>query len=124
MKKLIAFALAASMLITTPAFAQSNDFNDRRDKRDRGEWRDQNQRRGGGCGWLCGAIIGGVVVGALSSNNRDRERDRERERDYEPYNDTRYYPPDYRYDRRYCVREQITEWYRGERYVYWETRCN
>jgi hypothetical protein len=112
MKKLIVAALAASMLITSPAFA------DHRQGRDQS----QQERRKGGCGWLCGAIIGGVVVGALSSSNR--ERDRERERNQEPYNDTRYYPPDYRYDRRYCVREQITEWYRGERYVYWETRCN
>jgi Ni/Co efflux regulator RcnB len=113
MKKLIATALAASMLITSsPAFA------DHRRDRDQA----QQERRRGGCGWLCGAIIGGVVVGALSSSNR--ERDRERERNQEPRNDNRYYPPDYRYDRRYCVREQITEWYRGERYVYWETRCN
>jgi hypothetical protein len=115
MKKLIATALAASMLITSPAFAEHR-------KRDRDHT--QQERRKSGCGWLCGAIIGGVVVGALSSGNRDRERNRERERDYEPYNEIRYYPPDYRYDRRYCVREQITEWYRGERYVYWETRCN
>ena len=64
------------------------------------------------------------VVGALSSGNRDRERDRERERDYEPYNEIGYYPPDYRYERRYCVREQITEWYRCKRYVSWETRFN
>ena len=109
MKKLIASALAASMLISTPAFAEH---------RDRGKDRDYSQherRRGSGCGWLCGAIIGGIVVGALSSEDRDR-----RDRDY----DNRYYPPDNRYDRRYCVREQVTEWYRGERYIYWETRCN
>jgi hypothetical protein len=98
MKKLITLAIVSSMLISAPVLAQNND---------RRQWNDQNQRRGGGCGWLCGAIIGGVVVGALSSNNS-----------YYPY------PPDYRYDRRYCVREQITEWYQGERYVYWETRCN
>ena len=118
MKKLIASLVVGSMLISTPAFA------DHRRDRDRGHV--QQERRGGGCGWLCGAIIGGVVVGALSSGNRDRERDRDRwrERNPEPYNDIRYFPPDYRYDRRYCVREQITEWHRGERYVYWETRCN
>ena len=120
MKKLIAFALAASMLITTPAFAQNNDFNDRRDRRDRGEWRDQNQRRGGGCGWLCGAIIGGVEVGALSSRDRNRNPDFDQYRDW----DNRYYPPDVRRGDRYCVREQITEWYRGERYIYWQTTCN
>jgi hypothetical protein len=106
MKKLIAAALAASMLITTPAFAEHRS-------RDRDY--SHQERRKGGCGWLCGAIIGGVVVGALSSDRRER-----REREY----DNRYYPPDHRIDRRYCVREQITEWYRGERYVYWETRCN
>jgi hypothetical protein len=110
MKKLIATALAASMLITSPAFA------DHRRDRDQA----QQERRRGGCGWLCGAIIGGVAVAVLSSS----ERERERERNQEPRDDNRYYPPDYRYDRRYCVREQITEWYRGERYVYWETRCN
>jgi Ni/Co efflux regulator RcnB len=112
MKKLIASVIAASMLIATPALAQNNDFNDRRDWRDRGEWRDQNQRRGGGCGWLCGAIIGGVVVGALSSNRRDNR------------DDNRYYPPNSRFDERYCVREQIVEWRFGERYVYWQTTCN
>jgi hypothetical protein len=107
MKKLIATALAASMLITSPAFAEHR-------KRDRDHT--QQERRKSGCGWLCGAIIGGVAVAVLSSS--------ERERNQEPRDDNRYYPPDYRYDRRYCVREQITEWYRGERYVYWETRCN
>ncbi len=112
MKKLIASALAASMLITSPAFAEHR-------KRDRDH--SQQERRKSGCGWLCGAIIGGVVVGVLSSDDR---RDREERERVEDYNDTRYYPPNYRYDRRYCVREQITEWRRGERYVYWETRCN
>lgn len=109
MKKLIAAMIAGSMLITAPALAQNNDRNDRR------EWRDQNQRRGGGCGWLCGAIIGGVVIGALSSNRRDN-------RDFR--DDNRYYPPDIRYDERYCVREQIVEWRFGERYIYWQTTCN
>jgi hypothetical protein len=99
------------MLITSPAFAEHR-------KRDRDHT--QQERRKSGCGWLCGAIIGGVAVAVLSSS----ERERERERNQEPRDDNRYYPPDYRYDRRYCVREQITEWYRGERYVYWETRCN
>jgi len=109
MKKLIATALAASMLITSPAFAEHR-------KRDRDHT--QQERRKSGCGWLCGAIIGGVAVAVLSSSESERERNQE------PRDDNRYYPPDYRYDRRYCVREQITEWYRGERYVYWETRCN
>jgi hypothetical protein len=112
MKKLIASLVAGSMLISTPVIARDHDRQDRR------EWRDRGERRGGGCGWLCGAIIGGVVVGALSSNNRDRERNRQREFD------NRYIPPDYRRDSRNCVREQVTEWYRGERYIYWQTVCN
>ena len=111
MKKLIALALAASMIFSAPAFAQNYDRDDRRDWRDRREWRDQNQRRGGGCGWLCGAIIGGVVVGALSNRRDNRD-------------DNRYYPPNSRYDERYCVREQIVEWRYGERYIYWQTTCN
>ena len=101
MKKLLAGLVAASML-TTPAMA-----------RDRSD--DYREHRGGGCGWLCGAIIGGIVVGAISSSRDDR-----REREY----DNRYYPPNSRYDERYCVREQIVEWRRGERYVYWQTTCN
>ena len=117
MKKLITLAIVSSMLISAPALAQNNDRNDRR------EHRDQNQRRGGGCGWLCGAIIGGIVVGVLSSDNNQERRERGRGQEQD-YNDTRYYPPDYRYDRRYCVREQITEWRYGSRYVYWETTCN
>ena len=103
MKKLIASALAASMLITSPAFAEHR-------KRDRDH--SQQERRKSGCGWLCGAIIGGVVIGALSSKKRNQEYD------------NRYYPPDYKYDRRYCVREQIVEWRHGERYIYWQTTCN
>ena len=110
MKKLIASLVVGSMLISTPAFADH--------RRDRDHV--HQERRKSGCGWLCGAIIGGVAVAVLSSS----ERERERERNQEPRDDNSYYPPDYRYDRRYCVREQITEWYRGERYVYWETRCN
>lgn len=108
MNKFVTSLVACSMLITTPAMA--------REHRDRGS---HSESRGGGCGWLCGAIIGGIVVGALSSRDR-RSSDYDRERDY----DNRYYPPDYRYDRHYCVREQITEWRRGERYVYWQTTCN
>ena len=105
MKKILASLIAVSML-ATPAMAGH---------RDRGG--EHRERRGGGCGWLCGAIIGGVVVGALSSNREERSG-------YEREYDNRYYPPDYRYDRRYCVREQIVEWRYGERYVYWQTTCN
>ena len=109
MKKLITFAIVSSMLISTPVLAKNYD---------RTEHREHKQKRKSGCGWLCGAIIGGVVVGALSSSNRYQETNQE------PRDDNRYYPPNYRYDRRYCVREQITEWRYGERYVYWQTTCN
>lgn len=113
MKKIITAIILGSIIAATPVAAEARH-------RDRGS--ERHERRGGGCGWLCGAIIGGVVVGALSSSDR-RDRDRN---DYDSYReyDNRYYPPDYRYDRRYCVREQVTEWHRGERYIYWETRCN
>ena len=103
MKKFMTCMLAVSLLATTPAYAR----HDR-------EYRHHDR---GGCGWLCGAILGGIVVGAIASGNRDRDRE---DREY----DNRYYPPDYRRDSRYCVREQVTEWHRGQRYVYWETRCN
>ena len=111
MKKLITLAVISSMLISTPVLARNYD---------RTEHREHNQKRKSGCGWLCGAIIGGVVVGALSSKDRNRSPDYNKYRDY----DNRYYPPNYEYDRRYCVREQITEWRYGERYVYWQTTCN
>ena len=111
MKKLITFAIVSSMLISTPVLARNYDRTEHREYK--------QERRKSGCGWLCGAIIGGIVVGALASKQREPEEDRNQD-----YRDNRYYPPDYRYDRRYCVREQITEWHRGERYVYWETRCN
>lgn len=104
MKKLL-IGLIATILLATPAYADHDDN------------RPNNQRSGGGCGWLCGAIIGGVVVGALSSDDRPR-RNRDRQ------DDNRYYPPNSRYDQRYCVREQIVEWRGGERYIYWQTTCN
>ena len=100
MKKILASFVAVSLL-ATPVMAREH----------RGQ--EHHEKRGGGCGWLCGAIIGGVVVAALSSK-----------REQEPEYDNRYYPPDYRYDRRYCVREQIVEWRYGERYIYWQTTCN
>lgn len=103
MKKILASLIAVSLL-ATPAMAREHRDGNRKEYR---------EKRKGGCGWLCGAIIGGVVVGALSSK-----------REQEPEYDNRYYPPDYRYDRRYCVREQIVEWRYGERYVYWQTTCN
>lgn len=109
MKKIIASVIAASMLISTPALARDHNRSEYRKERH------HDKRGGNGCGWLCGAIIGGIIVGAIASEDRDS-----RDREY----DNRYYPPDYRTDRRYCVREQITEWRYGERYVYWETRCN
>jgi hypothetical protein len=112
MKKFITSLVVGSMLISTPVFARDHNRHERK------EHRHQKQERKSGCGWLCGAIIGGVAVAILSSDSRDEETNQE------PRDDNRYYPPDYRYDRRYCVREQITEWRRGERYVYWETRCN
>lgn len=101
MKNILAGLIAISML-TTPAMARDHRGQERHEKR---------EKRGGGCGWLCGAIIGGVVVAALGSKEEERD-------------DNRYYPPDYRYDRRYCVREQIVEWRNGERYIYWQTTCN
>ena len=113
MKKFITAILTASMLISVPAYAE------RRHDGSRDRDHTQQERRKSGCGWLCGAIIGGIVVGALASKERVPEEDRNQD-----YRDNRYYPPDYRYDRRYCVREQITEWRGRERYVYWETRCN
>ena len=100
MKKILAGLIAASMIVT-PVEAREHRGGD------------HHSDRGGGCGWLCGAIIGGILVGAVGS-------DRENRRDY----DNRYYPPDSRYDQRYCVREQIVEWRRGERYVFWQTTCN
>ena len=107
MKKILAGLIAVSML-ATPAMARHKDRPDSH----------HQEKRSKGCGWLCGAIIGGVVVGALSSSSRkDRERT---EYDY----DNRYYPPNSRYDERYCVREQIVEWRGGERYIYWQTTCN
>ncbi len=118
MIKKLTLALAAATMLVTPVMAEAKD----RHNHDRKEWNQRSDRRGNGCGWLSGAIIGGIVVGALSSSDRETRRnpDYDRDRDY----DNRYYPPDYRYDRRYCVREQITEWVRGERYVYWQTTCN
>lgn len=117
MIKNLVLSLAAVTLVVTPVSAEARH-------RDHPE---RQERRGNGCGWLCGAIIGGIVVGALSSSDREREREQARRNpDFDRYRDfdNRYYPPDYRYDRRYCVREQIVEWRRGERYVYWETTCN
>lgn len=113
MIKNLLLSVAALTMVAAPISAEA---------RDRGHRSERHERRGGGCGWLCGAIIGGIVVGALSSSDREERRnpDYDQNRDY----DNRYYPPDYRYDRRYCVREQITEWRRGERYVYWQTTCN
>jgi hypothetical protein len=110
MKRFIASVIAVSMLVSTPVYA-GDRWKDR-------DYSHQERRKSKGCGWLCGAIIGGVVVGAISSSERERKRNREREYD------NRYYPPEYTHDRRYCVREQITEWYRGEKYVYWQTTCN
>jgi len=93
--KIMYSSLIAVSLLATPAMAREQ-YN--------------HEKRSSGCGWLCGAIIGGIVVGALSSSKEEK--------------DNRYYPPDNRYDRRYCVREQIVEWYHGERYIYWQTTCN
>lgn len=108
MNKIMSAITIAALCISTPAFARDRDHH-------RYDYKEHRHKKSNGCGWLCGAIIGGVVVGAIASKER-----RDRDRDY----DNRYYPPDERYDRRYCVREQVTEWYRGERYIYWQTRCN
>ena len=107
MKKIITSLAVISMLTAIPAEARHRDYGTEHQK---------ERKRKNGCGWLCGAIIGGLVVGAISSSDRKDRESRE--------HDNEYYPPDNRYDRRYCVREQITEWHHGERYVYWETRCN
>ena len=103
--KILASLIAVSM-IATPAMADGY-----RGPRG-GDHHERHESRGGsGCGWLCGAIIGGIVISAIGSDRRERD-------------DNRYYPPDYRYDRRYCVREQVVEWRYGERYIYWQTTCN
>lgn len=118
MKKILT-SLIVSALLVTPAMAQqgrdrhgNSDYNHSRQN----DSHRHNKNKRSGCGWLCGAIIGGVVIAAIGSrSNRQSPEDRD---------DNRYYPPDYRYDSRYCVREQIVEWRGNERYVYWETRCN
>jgi Ni/Co efflux regulator RcnB len=113
MIKNLALTIAAALMVLTPVTAEARNRDHNYEQR-------KERKRGNGCGWLCGDIIGGVVVGALSSKDRERSPDYDRQRDY----DNRYYPPNYHYDRRYCVREQITEWRYGERYVYWQTTCN
>ena len=114
MIKNLLLSAAALTMVAAPISAEARERNQHHERSER--------RGGGGCGWLCGAIIGGIVVGALSSSDQKERRNP----DYDSYRDydNRYYPPDYRYDRRYCVREQIVEWRRGERYVYWQTTCN
>jgi hypothetical protein len=119
MKKLITSMIVASMLACTPAFADDNNY-----QAPRGEYRsydnyDRHHHRGGGGKWVA-PLIGGIVIGALLSGSSRRDRNYSSSYDY----DNRYYPPDTRYDTRYCVREQVTEWHGGERYIFWETRCN
>jgi Ni/Co efflux regulator RcnB len=118
MKKIL-MSLIVSALLVTPAMAQQG--RDRHDNSDRYNQSRQNDNhrhnnKRSGCGWLCGAIIGGVVIATiLPRQNRQPAEDRD---------DNRYYPPNYRYDSRDCVREQIVEWRGNERYVYWQTICN
>jgi hypothetical protein len=106
MKKILTSLIAVSM-VATPAMAdgyrgpRGGDYHERHE-----------ESHGSGCGWLCGAIIGGVVLSAIGSSRENRRED------------NRYYPPNSRYDERYCVREQVVEWHHGERYIFWQTTCN
>lgn len=114
--KKILLSLAAFTMISTPIVAEA---------RDRDHWaeRHHRDRRGVSTGEALAISLGAVILGSIVSDSRDRRYRDDRYRDDYRYRNE-YIPPDHRYDRRYCVREQITEWYRGERYVYWETRCN
>lgn len=123
MIKKILFALATASMVMAPVAAQADDRYDRRHRvensRDYERHRRHRDRRGGiNTGEAVAIGLGAIILGSMISDSKNRDRDQYRRYDNE------YIPPDNRYDRRYCVREQITEWYRGERYVFWETRCN
>lgn len=95
-------AMAAIAMVATPATAEA---------------RHKDNRRGDKVENFIGGLIVGVVVGAAVSS---AERDRQRREDeyYEP----RYRDDNYRH-RRVCFEEQIVEYHRGRKYVYYEYRC-
>lgn len=106
MKKIVT-ALLALTIVSTPVMAREPDNGDYRGSSE------HHHHRGGK--WV-GPLLGGIFLGALLSSRSDREEYRE--------DRNQYIPPDYRYDRRYCVDEQVVEWHYGRRYVFWQTRCN
>ena len=112
MIKRLFLALATIGMVTAPIAASANDRH--RDHDRRIEYR---ERRGGiNTGEAIAIGLGAIILGSAISNSNRRDR--------RGWRNNEYVPPNHRYDTRYCVREQIVEWHRGERYVFWETRCN
>lgn len=99
MKKII-LALAAALLVITPAYAHD----------DRYEQRNNDDAVAAG---IVGLIFG-TVVGSIASDNNGydrhrsyRYRDNYDNRNYRNYRDRRYEQP--RYRENYCVREQMVD---------------
>lgn len=112
MIKKLFLALATISMVATPIAASAHDR-----KADRGRHVEHRKHRGGiNTGEAIAIGLGAVILGSVISNSNRRER--------RGWPNNEYVSPNYRYDNRYCVRRQVIEWHNGERYVFWETRCN
>jgi hypothetical protein len=100
MKKFLT-TLAAVAVLATPVAAEA---------------RHKDKDRGDKVGNFIGGLIVGAVVGiAVSSADRNKRDDTYNDRRYRDYDDYR--------PRRVCFEEQIVEYHRGRKYVYYEYRC-
>lgn len=117
MKKIVT-ALAALSMLATPIVAEAGDGNHRRDSHSSRQ--DRHRDRGIKTGEAIAIGLGAIILGSIvNSSNGDRNYYRY---DEDTYN-YRYRDRDRRY-RRVCFEEQVVEWHRGRRYIYYIPRCH
>lgn len=107
MKKILTALLAATLVVSPVAAQHRHDRDGYNRHQSSRHYEHRERRRDKNGNLILGIIIGGIAGAVIADRNRYERDDR-----------------DYRHSRHYCTTEQVVEYHRGRKYVYYVERCN